>query len=356
MYFNVLALSKIVLFFIAVTLTACEEQAVTDTLASGIIENRVFTTTVLIDGHRYDGTVIRNCTFENIDGDGLQLRDVDNLRIENCTFRNIGEDAIRFRNSGISDGVQIIDNEIYNIKQNGILAPEGHVNTIIRGNIIYNVATDNTSSRFGAPHHGIYFQGFDVTITENTIYNVRNDNGNCISIRTYGTISKNRLYAATDHGISYFSDHPGEGKQLLIENNLIYDNGKRGINLASNGNTTNHIGSAWVRFNTIISSEQSPVGINEGLTRATFDIEANILIRTDGKSTFVFANLPIGQVYNVTGFGDIGFVDFADRELNIVANSTANNAAVGITDYPVTDFAGINRQAVGLDAGAYALE
>lgn len=206
---------------------SCKKEEIISDLEPGIIENKTFNSTVLIDGHDYDGSMIKNCVFEDIEGDALQLRDVNNLTIENCTFRNISEDAIRFRNSGSSDGVSILNNTIYNIGHNGILAPENHINTLIQGNTIYTVGTDNTSSLAGAPHHGIYFQGKNVTITENIIHDVINDDGNCVSIRTYGTISKNTLYNATDHGISYYSDHPADGGELLIENNIIYDNDMR---------------------------------------------------------------------------------------------------------------------------------
>jgi len=272
----------LILLVLIICFSSCKKDEVIDNIQIGIIENKTFNSTLLIDGHDYDGTIIRNCIFENINGDGLQIRDVDNLCIENCTFRNISEDAIRFRNSGSSNGVKIRNNEIYNIEENGILASEGHINAVIKGNKIHNIATNNTSSQFGAPHHGIYFQGFNVIITENTIYDVTNDDGNCVSIRTYGVVSKNKLYRAADHGISYFSDHPGNSEQLLIENNVIYDNGMRGINLASNGTSSNHIGHALIRFNTIISNTHSPIGINDALTGVTFDILGNIVIRTDG--------------------------------------------------------------------------
>ena len=172
----------ILILLLIVVISSCQKE---DTIADerqGIIESKTFNTTLLIDGHEYDETIIRDCVFENITGDGIQIRDVNDLRIENCIFRNISGDAIRFRNSGSSDGVKIIDNQIYNIEENGILAPENHINTMVKGNTIHDVATSNISSQFGAPHHGIYFQGFNVTITENTIYNVTNDEGNCISI------------------------------------------------------------------------------------------------------------------------------------------------------------------------------
>ncbi|PKR82139.1 hypothetical protein CW751_02025 [Brumimicrobium salinarum] len=341
------------LFLGLMSFSSCKKKKVIKDLPSGVIENMTFKETVLIDGHGYDGTIIRNCVFEDISGDGLQIRDVNNLIIEDCIFRNIEEDAIRFRNSGSSDGVQILNNQIYNIKENGILAPEGHVNTVIKNNIIHNVATSNISSQFGSPHHGIYFQGFNVKIEQNTIYDVINDNGNGISIRTYGTIVRNKLYRAKDHGISYFSDHPGDAKQLLIENNVIFDNGKRGIHLASNGETANHIGSALVRFNTIVSNTESTIGINDDLSNVTVDLLANILIRTDGGSTYIYANVPFNQEKNITSNGNLGFVDFSNRNLRLTNASSAINYAVGLTDFPSIDFDGNTRTIGSLDAGAF---
>ncbi|WP_157974331.1 right-handed parallel beta-helix repeat-containing protein [Lewinella sp. IMCC34183] len=180
-------------------LSRCSRELIGQSVQPGIIEGQTFRTTLLIDGHDYDGTILRNCRFENISGDGLQIRDVDNLRIEDCEFTTITGDAIRFRNSGSSDGTRITYNVIHDIGENGILAPEHHTNAVIRKNRIYDVATDPTASRFGKPHHGIYWQGPNVTIAENVIYHVRNNGGNDISIRTYGTIARNRLSRAADH-------------------------------------------------------------------------------------------------------------------------------------------------------------
>ncbi len=342
----------LITLFVFIIVYGCNKEEAIKDLEPGIIENKCFSSTVFLDGNEYDGTIIRNCTFENIDGDGLQLRNVERVCIENCIFRNISGNGIRFRNSGVSDGVKIKNNKVYNIKQNGILAPENQINTLIKGNLIYNVATSNTSSQFGAPHHGIYFQGYNVTITENTIYDIINDQGNCISIRTYGTISRNILHNSTDHGISYYSDHPGDSKRLLIENNMIYDNGKRGINMSSDGNSGNHIGSALIRFNTIVSDDESPIRLNDNLTGVTYDIIGNIAIRTDGGSNYIYTNLPYNQSNNITGSGDIGFINFTNRNLHITPSSTAVNAATGTTNFPIIDFDGDTRTSSNLDAGA----
>jgi hypothetical protein len=343
---------RFALFIVSVALLFSCKKEEPEIIQPGVIENHTFTSTVLIDGHDFDGTIIRNCIFEDINGDGLQIRDVNNLCIEDCIFRNISEDGIRFRNSGSSNGVKISNSQFYNIAENGILAPENHINTVIKGNIMVNIATSNTSSLAGAPHHGIYFQGENVTITENEIRGVVNADGNCVSIRTYGTISKNILNNATDHGISYFSDHPGYSEELLIENNFIYDNGKRAINLDSNGDPNNHIGNANIRFNTLLSDDHSTIGIQDDLTGVTFDLSANIFIRTDGGSTYIFTALPYNEEQNLTGSGDMGFSDFVNRDFHLFSISSAVNAAIGVTNFPDSDIDGDTREASGLDVGA----
>ncbi|MFT5820962.1 MAG: hypothetical protein ACI8ZM_002210 [Crocinitomix sp.] len=335
-----------------IAFTSCKKNKTITDLEPGLIENLTFNNTVLIDGHVYDGTVIRNCVFEDIKGDGLQIRDVDNLCIENCTFKSISENAIRFRDSGGSDGVKIIQNTIYDIDHNGILAAENHINATIRENNIYNVGLSKASSLAGHPHHGIYFQGHNVVILENVIHDIINDQGNCISIRTYGRVAKNILYNATDHGISYYSDHPGDDGLLLIENNFIYDNGKRGVNLASNGTTTNHIAEAVVQFNTIVTSNKSPLSANDGLTGVTLSFIGNILIRTDGGSEFIYASLPYSDSHNLTGSGDLGFQDFNNRNLHINAGSSANNFGTGAVASPSDDIDNELREIGNIDAGA----
>lgn len=341
------------LFFLFISISlGCKKNEVVNNLAPGLIEGNTFRSTILIDGHEYDGTIIRNCIFENIDGDGLQIRDVNNLVIENCTFKSISGDAIRFRNSGVSDGVKILNNTIYDIGENGILSPEGHVNCFIKGNLIYKVAKDDLSSLVGAPHHGIYFQGYNVHITENTIYDVLNVDGNGISIRTYGKIDKNRIYNAADHGISYYSDHPGQGEELLIENNFIYDNGSRGIQLSSNGNSENHIGKAVIRLNSIVTNDKSCIGVDDDLLGVDLQINGNVLIRTDADDLFIFTGLAYQSSHNLLNSGDIGFVNFQQRDLHILPFSNAIGFATGLSNFPSTDIDGEERTGEQLDCGA----
>lgn len=342
---------SLLLVLLIVSLACKKDKPITD-LEPGLIENMTFNSTVLIEGEDYNNSIIRNCIFEDIDGDGLQIKDVIGLRIENCTFRRISENAIRFRVSGSSEGVVIIDNEIYDIEKNGILAPTEHTNTVIKGNTIYNVATEKAGSIAGAPHHGIYFQGANVVVTENRIYNVENAGGNGVSIRTYGTISRNIIYNATDHGISYFSDHPGFGNVLLIENNMIYDNELRAINIASNGNVNNHVGEVNIRFNTLLSADKTPIGLANDLSGVDIKLSGNILVRTDGQNSFVFGTNTFSDSDNVKVGGDINFVNFVGRDLHITSSSVANGFINSTADIPANDIDNDVRSGSEIDAGA----
>ncbi|MEE9431063.1 MAG: right-handed parallel beta-helix repeat-containing protein [Melioribacteraceae bacterium] len=333
-------------------ISSCKKNKINEPNETELISGKTFNETVLIDGHNYNGLIIENCIFENIDGDALLIRDVNNLTIRNCTFREIGDDAIRFRNSGSSNNVLIQDNLIYNIQGNGILAYETHSNTTIKGNTIHNVGLESISSVSGAPQHGIYFQGTNFLITQNIIYNVINENGNCISVRSYGKITRNTLYNADKHGVSYYSDHPGVNGELTIENNFIYDNGKRGVNLNTNGNQNSHIGNTIIRFNSIVVSSKSAINISTGMSDIGIEIYGNILVRTDGNSNIIEFIDPITSEQNLTSSNDIGFLDFNNRDLHINTTSSAKNYAVGISNFPINDFDGENRTNSGLDAGA----
>lgn len=345
-------LELIIISFIVASLFSCKKD---DTIApsqTNLINGETFNQTLLVDGHDYDNLIIENCTFENIDGDGLQIRDVDNLIIRNCIFKDIDGNAIRFRNSGSSNEVSIENNEIYNITHNGILSYETHENTTINDNLIYNIGTDGSGSLAGSPHHGIYFQGPNFLIENNTIYDVINNNGNCISIRSYGTIRSNKLYGATKHGISYYSDHPGLDGLLLVENNFIYDNSSRGSNLQTDGNSENHIGSAIIRFNTIITTNKSCIGVSSDMSDLSVEAYGNILIRTDNGTNYIDSSDPVTQNQNLQSSTDIGFVNFNLRDLHITASSSAIDFAVGLTNYPLLDIDGDTRNSTSLDAGA----
>eukprot|EP01084_Bolivina_argentea_P021629 40187_1 len=220
--------------------------------------NSTFNTTNKLRPPTFDNCIIDSCTFENIEGDALQIYSISNLTIKNCIFQNILQDAIHFqtdeypqnitidsnkfismsgviyiqnistlqftnnyiydingsngiyfRSSGHSTNALIKNNHIEMIYANGILAGENHTHLQIINNTIINVGIELNSALNGAPHHGMYIQGKGFYIHNNLVYWVNNINGNCISVRSYGIISNNILFNSTKRGITYYSDHPG---------------------------------------------------------------------------------------------------------------------------------------------------
>ncbi len=111
---------------------------------------------------------------------------------------------------------------------------------------------DTESAAQGAPHHGIYFCGNDFLISGNKIQNIYNNDGNCISVRSNGTIRNNIVSDATKNGIAYYSDHPNVGNKLLIENNIAY-NCKRGVSISNGGKP--YVENSIIRFNTLITND-----------------------------------------------------------------------------------------------------
>jgi len=87
------------------------------------------------------------------------------------------------------------------------------------------------------------------------------------------------------------------------------------------------------------------------LTGVDLNFLGNILIRTDGGTEFIFSGLAYTDWYNLSGNGDIGFVNFASRDLHLTIASEAIGFAVGIENYPEADIDGDLRDAI-LDAGA----
>jgi len=328
-----------------------DKETITD-LSPGIIENMTFNFPVLIEGSQFDSTIIRNCTFTDIDGNGLELRDVKNLIIENCTFTNITDNAIRFRNQSSSEGVVVRNNIINNIGKSGISSAQNHIDVVITNNTINQVATEEPSNVLAASNHGINFQGGNFTITNNVIYDVINEKGNGIHVGSSGLVSSNRIYNVAQHGISYRSESDGLESELLVENNIIYYNGERCVQLESNGNAYNHVTNAVVRFNTLVSADRSLIGTDDTIDGVPMNFYGNIMVREDAVNIYFFSNASYTQSQNLLSSTDVGFVDAANRDFHITSASTAVNFGTGAPGFPLTDFDGEPRASTNLDAGA----
>jgi hypothetical protein len=322
-----------------------------------VIENKVFSETMTYYGHEYDSLVIRNCTFENISGEGLILGDVDEVIVEDCIFRNITGNAVRFATNRTSNNIRIENNEIYNVDNCGILSQEGHVNVNILNNRIYEVALNPEKGP-----HGVYLIGSDFNLEGNTIYNIGATGAAAgVTVRTFGKILRNKIYNTTGSGADYSCDHPGLGGTLLIENNIIYDNDRKGIHLMGGPNSSK-IGKAIIRFNTVLSNnDEMAVWVDSGhYLDASFEVYGNILLNTSGAGNYLFVSPqhPLEfEKYNLKAANDIGFVDFTGRNLHLSSVSEAKDYTSGLTDFPQKDIDGdVIREQSSQDAGADEIE
>ncbi len=314
-----------------------------------VIRDSVFTSNLDIVGSTWDYAIIKNCTFKNtILCDGLRIANANHVLIDSCVFHNIQGNAIWLHSSGVSNGVTISNCRFDSIYGNGILAAEHHANTQIINNTFDWIGLDTQSAAQGAPHHGIYFQGNNFTISGNKISNIFNNDGNCVSVRSNGVVRNNLLSKATKNGISYFSDHPNVENLLLIENNIVY-NCQRGVTIVNGGEP--YVDSTIIRFNTLITNNLMCISIGDGLTMSN-QVYGNILVRTDGSPIFIWAASPFDTIKNATSNGDIGFVDFLNHNYHITDQSVAYSYATGLLHFPTFDFENDLRESSRLDAGA----
>ncbi|SMO75340.1 Right handed beta helix region [Saccharicrinis carchari] len=280
---DLFAIIRMFLILSTVFLVHCSQTS-NDLPTSVIIQNKIFTSTLSLVGKKYNGAIIRNCTFRDINAvneemlaNGIELSGASHITIDSCVFINIQGNGIRLRWSGGSTTNNIIKNcRFDSIYANGIQVTNVNSNVSILNNQINNVGLDTISSGLGAPHHGIYSMGRGVKILNNIISHLHNRKGNCISIRSGGNIAGNRLFNSSKFGINYFSDHPGSSETLLIENNEIYDTHHGGIGFTSNGNKNMHIKNVIVRFNKITTTSSPCIHIDKNLGDVQFEIENNV--------------------------------------------------------------------------------
>lgn len=184
------------------------------------------TTTLRLEGSQWDNTLIKNCRFHDVNGDGIFMKNVKNVVITGCTFEDIhGQSAIRTSSTGASEDVLIFNNIIRRTEDNGISIPQrfasgiNSVNIIIHSNSVEDTGLGRTDGRA----HGIYTQSQGVQLISNHIFGERDGNG--LSFRSSGLIACNLVEgeSGTDKpGIRYYSDHmTGDPSLLIIERNEI---------------------------------------------------------------------------------------------------------------------------------------
>ncbi len=327
-------------------LFACNKEETPDVF--DLISNQSFDRGLKIDGHEYDSLIIENCSFTT---KPLRIGNVQGVVIRNCTFENIGFDAIKLGFIGEVSNITIKGCTFKNIGYNGIDSHERALSCTIKNCSFENVALSEVGAAMGQAHHGIYWKGKDVLITENTF--VRGDQpfGNAISVRSSGVVSRNMIFGAAKNGVMYYANHPGSDS-LIIENNLISNPTFYSIIMGSDGNLSNHNENVIIRFNSAAQSENESIYVAEDFESTTnISIYGNALVNSTGNYLKTFFS--INDIYsNLTSTSNIGFVDMEAGDLHITPSSAANGFCDGLSEFPDTDIDGESRVSTSLDAGA----
>src|SRR5690554_4771940 len=95
-----------------------------------IIENATYDSTLRLTGSEWNNTLVRNVVIENVNGNGVFLRDVKNVTFENVTIRNVSGDGIKLSTDGSTSNVVISNSNISNIGEDGINAGQRYQNGV----------------------------------------------------------------------------------------------------------------------------------------------------------------------------------------------------------------------------------
>ncbi|HYD32113.1 MAG TPA: carbohydrate-binding domain-containing protein [Azospirillaceae bacterium] len=268
-----------------------------------IIENLDLTSTLVLEGSSWDNTLVRNVTVHNASGDGILLKNVKNVRIENCVVRDVTGTGIKLSGYGSTENVVIADNTVVNTGRDGIAAPQNpaalvnHTGLKVLDNVVTKASLSSTTNLY----HGIMVQATDSLIEGNKVYGTNDGNG--ISVRSSGILRGNEVHHSGRSGIAYFPDSPvGASKQLVIENNLVSDSGRRDSGrgaidlLGSPSTATGLVGLVQVRNNELneINRKDLTVDGSYAARGTTVQTSGNVL---DGMGTF-----PLGLGPTTTGW------------------------------------------------------
>ena len=331
--------------------------------ASGFIhihDNIIDSITYFAIRFPYDGTtassersrsiIISDNTISNIfnlndeTGGGIRIFHADSVNIINNDISWCEWSGVQIgRNSSASDSQKVNqllvkNNQISYTLSDGILTSENVYNALVTGNTISYVAYDSVGGRPNNGDHGIYWQAPDGIIESNEVFNVFDDcaddfgcQGSGISVRTSAKVLRNKTYNCTGAGIGYYNDHPAGDGPLIIANNIIYDNDRRGIYL--NGpKGSSQPDSVFIFHNTVISKQiqtlwhhSSPIAIKD--MNGYANVSGNIMVYEDHPDTthcfWKGDNVSIEDFsFNIQANLDIGFTDYLNRELDLTEDAS----------------------------------
>lgn len=267
---------------------------------------------------------------------------------------------------------QVENNRIDSTLGDGIMAQENILSSVVRNNIISNVAWDGVGAKPTEGDHGMYWQASAALIEGNTVYNVYDglvsgNPGSGISLRTNATVNRNLIHDCTGNGIGYFNDHPGKDL-LLITNNVVYNNSRNGIYInGSNGNILDpqkvrHPDRVAIYHNTVINDpvqailhHSSPVALY--LMQSSNEMAGNLLVFEGIEDTSQFLRILSSRgtdtrAWNYYSSGDPGFNDKPGHDYTLAEGSAAIDFLPSNTSYVQFDFEQHPRSGRH-DAGAY---
>ena len=324
---------------------------------TNIIEGKTFEDTLVLDGSKYDNTLIINCTFKNIDGDGITVRNADNVTIANNTISDVSGTGVRMAMAGSSDNVTVIDNDISNIGDNGISAGENHSNLRIIGNTIDNAGTNGDHKEGNSPTpdmHGMYIQAKDYYIADNYVTNSTDGNG--ISLRSTGVVENNLVEHSGKSGIAYYSDHPaGPSDTVQITDNTVTDSGtyagsRNDIDLLSPPNTGNCAANFVISGNTITDTSSGVKAASSLASIANVDIGDNSVVSSGDFDAAAKAWLDAG--HNNPLSGGSSSTDAASGDASVSDDSAATDDSTEVDETVATDDSTVVDETVATDDSA----
>ncbi len=337
---------QLLIVLVLILFVGCQKEDLPANTVS--IVDQTFENGLRVDGVEYNGLLIENCRFENR---SLRIGNAKDIIIRNCTFENISFDGIKLGFIGDVENITIEDCTFKNIGYNGIDSHEDAPDCTIRNCRFENTALSEIGAALAQPHHAIYWKGRNVTITGNTFIAGSQPFGNCISVRSSGLISGNKIFDSPKNGIMYYANHPG-GDSLIIENNFVVNSKFYSIIAGSDNNLSNHNKNVVIRFNSCVQQEEHSIYISEVFETTTdFYIYGNILVNSSNQFFRTF--YPVDNIFqNLTSTSDIGFAAMENGDLHLLTSSQANGFCDGLTDFPNQDIDGDTRSSTNLDAGA----
>jgi hypothetical protein len=238
-----------------------------------VIEDVTLDGTLRLEGPEWNDTLVRRVTLRGIDGDGIFLKNVANVRIEDCVIEDVTVSGIRLSAEGGTANVHVVGNQISRTGRDGIAAGQRHDEGVDHPGLVVEGNSVDSAGLTGLRglYHGIYVQSTDFVITHNRVTNTMDGNG--ISVRSSGTVSGNVVKGTQKSGIAYYADHMrGPSNRLVIEGNTLGDvsqgwQRRNAVDLLHIPDDANVVGEFVIRDNTIIGRDTPAIGVHSDYGR-----------------------------------------------------------------------------------------